>query len=122
MSLASLLSRFSGGDLPTIDHDEFTRAVNAKSCAIVDVREPHEYAAGRIPGAINLPLSRFSPDELPRGQPVVLVCLAGGRSARALQQCLRAGRADIRHYAPGTAGWRDRGGDLVARVARDGVM
>jgi rhodanese-related sulfurtransferase len=114
MSLANLLSRFGGGDLPTIEHDDFARLVADRSCVVVDVREPHEYAAGRIPGAINLPLSRFNPSDLPQGKPAVLVCLAGRRSAKALQQALRAGRTEVRHYAPGTAGGRNRGGELVA--------
>ncbi len=109
MSLASLLSRLSGADVPAVEHDEFARIVATKSCAVVDVREPHEYAAGHIPGAVNMPLSRFAPDALPKGTAIVLVCQAGGRSAKALTQARRAGRADIRHYAPGTGGWRARG-------------
>jgi rhodanese-related sulfurtransferase len=47
-------------DMPTIGHAEMTEAVKSKSCCIVDVREPHEFAAGHIAGAINLPLSRFA--------------------------------------------------------------
>jgi rhodanese-related sulfurtransferase len=50
---------------------------------------------------------------LPSGKPIVLVCQAGGRSAKALQQALGAGRKDICHYAPGTGGWRSRGGAVV---------
>lgn len=113
MSWTNLLSRLAGGELPTIAHPDFACAVADKSCVIVDVREPHEYAAGHVPGAVNLPLSRFDPAQLPQGRPVVLVCLAGARSAKALTQALRAGRADVRHYAAGTGGWRDRGGDLA---------
>jgi rhodanese-related sulfurtransferase len=115
MSLGSLLNKLTGGgSVPTIDHDSFVRVVGDKSCAIVDVREPQEYAAGHIPGAVNLPLSRFSPRQLPVGKPIVLVCQAGGRSAKALQQALGAGHKDIRHYAPGTGGWRNQGGAIVA--------
>lgn len=112
MSLASLLSRFGGGAPPSIEHEEFTGVVGSKDCVVVDVREPHEYAIGHIPGAINLPLSRFAPRELPRGKRVILVCQAGGRSAKALQQALGAGLTDVCHYAPGTSGWRNRGGAL----------
>ena len=43
-----------------------------------------------------------------------LVCLAGGRSVKALQQAVAAGRKDICHYAPGTGGWRNRGSAVVA--------
>jgi len=114
MSLASLLSKLSGaGGVPTIEQEAFEKVVQDKSCAIVDVREPHEYAAGHIPGAVNLPLSRFATSELPKGRPVVIVCQAGGRSAKALQQAMRDGCKDICHYAPGTGGWRARGGAVV---------
>ena len=29
------------------------------------MREPHEYAAGRIPGSLSRPLSQFDPADLP---------------------------------------------------------
>ncbi len=108
MTLGSLLSKLAGGGAaPTIEHDDFCRVVADKSCAVVDVREPHEYGAGHVPGAKNMPLSSFDPTKLPKGD-VVLICQAGGRSAKALAQS--AGRKDLRHYAPGTGGWRARGG------------
>ena len=111
--LSRLMSKLTGGGaLPTIQHEDFLRAVKDGSCAIVDVREPHEYAAGHVPGARNLPLSQFDPTKLPTGTPVVLICQAGGRSGKALAQAIRAGRKDVRHYAPGTGGWRARGGTV----------
>lgn len=40
---------------------------------IVDVRDPAEYAAGHLPGAVNLPLDQLSARlaEVPRDRPVV---------------------------------------------------
>ncbi len=112
---SGLMSKFAGGGaaLPTIEHDEFAGVVKNGGCAIVDVREPHEFAAGHIPGATNLPLSRFQPQQLPSGKPVALICQAGGRSARALDQARAAGATDIRHYPGGMSGWRASGGDVV---------
>ena len=102
--------RETDGGVVTLD--ELHAALEAGACALVDVREPHEFAVGRIPGACNLPLSSFDPEELPEGMPIVLVCQAGGRSARALQVALASGVTDIRHYPGGTGAWRAHGGDL----------
>ncbi len=107
---SGLLSKLAGGGAPSIEHDDFVRVVQDGSCAIVDVREPQEYASGHVPGARNLPLSRFNPAELPTNKPVILICQAGGRSAKALAMATQSGRTDVRHYAPGTGGWRNRGG------------
>lgn len=112
---SSLMSKLAGGGaaLPTIEHDEFERVVKNGGCAIVDVREPNEFAAGHVPGAKNLPLSQFDASKLPKGD-CVIICQAGGRSAKALSQAIQAGRKDVRHYAPGTGGWRARGGAVKA--------
>jgi rhodanese-related sulfurtransferase len=102
--LSGLMSKLTGGgELPTIEHEDFARVVKEGACAIVDVREPHEYADGHVPGAKNLP----------KGD-CVIICQAGGRSAKALSQAMQAGRKDVRHYAPGTGGWRARGGAVKA--------
>ena len=113
MSLSSLMSRLMGGSsVAAIDHDDMVQAVDSGQVYIADVREPNEYASGHVVGAKNHPLSQFNPDHLPKDRPVVLVCQAGGRSARALQQALAAGHSQVVHYAPGTAGWTARGGRL----------
>jgi rhodanese-related sulfurtransferase len=114
MSISSLISKLTGGtSVPAIEHDAFQEACLAKACHVIDVRETHEYAAGHIPHAVNHPLSSFDVSSLPADKPVVLVCQAGGRSARALQAAHAAGRTDIVHYAPGTGGWKARGGAIV---------
>ena len=87
---------------------------------LVDVREPDEYQAERIPGALLLPLSTFDPSALPVGQgrKVVLHCKAGGRSARALEACAAAGVEVTAHVAGGMGGWKDAG---LAYLRLDGA-
>jgi rhodanese-related sulfurtransferase len=100
-------------DPDIVDFDDFEEAVGAGAWTVVDVREPHEFAVGHIPNAINLPLSSFDPQELPLGKPLVLICQAGARSKNALNRARAIGRDDVRHYAGGMNGWRSRGGDVT---------
>jgi rhodanese-related sulfurtransferase len=102
-----------GADPDTVDFDDFEEAVGSGAWTVVDVREPHEFAAGHIPNALNLPLSRFDARELPQGKPVVLYCQAGGRSKNALNRARAIGRDNVRHYAGGMNGWRSLGGPVT---------
>ena len=112
MIFSGFFSRRAGADPGEIAHDELAEALKSKSCVLVDVREPHEFSAGHVPGSVNHPLSRFDPHRLPAGEPVVLICGAGKRSASALDQARAAGLTAVRHYPGGVMGWRRAGGDL----------
>jgi len=103
----------SDGNPDTIDFEAFEKAVSEGEVAVVDVREPHEFAAGHIVDALNLPLSRFDPEQLPSGKPVVLICQSGRRSLAALNQARATGRDDVKHYAGGMTGWQGKMGDVV---------
>ena len=50
---------------------------------LVDCREPYEWNAGRVEGAVHIPLNSImagATDELVQGTPVVVVCRSGNRS------------------------------------------
>lgn len=83
------------------------------SIVLVDVREPHEYMAGHIPGSILNALQSFDTDALPpaaAGKRIVFSCRSGRRSIAALALAQQAGRGDIRaHYPGGMLGWEAAG-------------
>lgn len=99
-----------GSEIP---HDELREALDARSCTLVDVREPHEYARGHIPNSQNMPMSRFDPSRLPHGKPIVLICHSGVRSASALSRARASGHGNARHYRGGLIAWTRSGGALV---------
>lgn len=88
-----------------VDRDAVRSGVADGSITLVDVREPHEYAAGHIPGAVSMPLSAFSPDDLPQGGRIVFSCAAGVRSVHALNAARAAGLDLNEHYAGGFRDW-----------------
>ncbi|WP_308491772.1 rhodanese-like domain-containing protein [Microbacterium terrisoli] len=79
---------------------------------LVDVREPDEYAAGHVPGAINLPMStiRDRMEDLPEG-PFNVICQVGGRSARVTKSLEQQGY-DVTNVEGGTGEWIARGFDV----------
>lgn len=92
-----------------VDTRELLAGLGDGSIVLVDVREPHEFAAGRIPGSRSMPLSRFAPDELPQTGRVVFSCAAGVRSRTAIEMCSAAGLDLCEHYPAGFKGWANAG-------------
>lgn len=78
---------------------------------VIDVREPHEYAAGHVPGAklipVNSVLQRAS--ELPQGTPIVFICAKGQRSALACEMAAALGFKDLYNVEGGTEAWIEAG-------------
>lgn len=63
---------------------------------LIDVREAEEFAAGHIPGAVNVPLSTMSDIELPMDAPLFLYCLRGSRSVSAAVILKRRGYSRVK--------------------------
>ncbi len=90
-------------------------AAHADGALVIDVREPHEYLGGHVPGARLLPVAHVSQRtaELPRHERVYVVCESGNRS-RSVVGLLRAEGFDAHSLRGGTAAWRSDGRPLVA--------
>ncbi|WAC47606.1 rhodanese-like domain-containing protein [Asticcacaulis sp. SL142] len=78
---------------------------------LIDVREPSEFAAEHIKGAINIPLSRLKTETLPeaKGRTLVMQCLAGGRSAQGVISCRDLGLGVDHHMQGGLNDWKAAG-------------
>lgn len=85
-------------------------AARKDGATVLDVRESDEYAAGHVPGAQLLPLGILPVrmQDLPRTEPVYVLCQSGGRSAQAAELLDTAG-IDVRNVVGGTSAWVSSG-------------
>ncbi len=98
--------------VPGIDIEELERRL--PDIALLDVREPEEYAHGHVPSAINLPQAELATrlDEVPHGKPLAVICQAGYRSKRAAQFLEQQGMAGVLSVVGGTEAWEAAGKPL----------
>jgi rhodanese-related sulfurtransferase len=78
-----------------------------RGARIVDVRTPDEFAAGRIPGAENVPMDQVAERarSWDKAEPVLLYCATGSRSADVLQQLVQAGFQHVYNLKEGIVAW-----------------
>jgi sulfur dioxygenase len=94
-----------------IDPDTAEQELGAPRTVVIDVREPAELEAGRLPGAIHIPrgLLEFrigSCHELADPSvPVLVYCRSGARSALAAETLQRMGYSNVSNIAGGFEAW-----------------
>jgi len=100
------------------------RGLDAHAITLIDVREPHEFLAERIRGALLFPLSTFDPALLPNdpNRPIVLQCGSGKRSATAVARCIAGGAPISQHLAGGIAAWKRAGLLVIATDPATGAV
>ena len=83
---------------------------------VLDVREPAEYAAGKLPGAQNIPrgVLEFQIGNHPTFQnaqdaEILVYCLSGGRSALAVEALQKLGYSKAVSLAGGYKTWTESG-------------
>ena len=102
-------------EVPLADAD----AALAAADVVIDVREPDEYAAGHLPGAVNLPrgLLEFklsgSPQLDRRDLSVVLYCKTSGRAALSACSMQAMGYLNVVSIAGGYDAWVAAGKPVV---------
>ena len=93
---------------PEIDVEELA-AVHG-SGILVDVREPDEYVACHVPGAVLIPMGQLANrlGEIDKAAPVFVICASGNRSSAMTDLLLSAG-FDAVSVTGGTVAWARSG-------------
>ena len=92
----------------TATNDEIQARVDAgEKLNFLDVREPAEYAFGRIPGAISLPLGELEEKvtQLDPNNEYYVICRTGNRSDMACHMLAERGFKRIKNVTPGMSLW-----------------
>lgn len=102
------MSAFSDPD--DLVPDQVSELLRRGEIELIDVREPYEWEAGRIPGARHIELEHLAShaEQFPRDRTVVFHCRMGARSAMAAR-AFRAAGYDARNMAGGIQEWADLG-------------
>ena len=106
--------------IPEIDVEALAARQSDGSCLHIDVREPDEWARGRIPGVVLVPLGSITsdiaakvfegaitPDHL--DQPIVVSCRSGQRSLVGADTLRQMGFRDVVSLAGGIIAWQVAG-------------
>ena len=88
---------------------QFAEGLRQSGAVLVDVRRPDEFAAGHLPGAVNIEVT--APDfgqrvaTLDQTKPTYVYCRSGARSANAAGQLTTAGFAHVSNLLGGVLDW-----------------
>lgn len=100
------------GEAPSVSPRELEARIAAgRPTLVVDVRSPQEYAAGHIPGAINVPYEEVGPRaaELKGRGEVAMYCMKGPRARLGEAAFQKAGGEDVLHVEGGYSAWEAAG-------------
>ena len=99
-------------DVPSVK----ARLARGEKPLLVDVREDHEWANGRIPGAVHLArgiIERDIEKTVPeKSTPMILYCGGGFRSALAADNLQKMGYTGVVSMDGGWRGWLEAGGPV----------
>jgi len=81
-----------------------------QSYVLIDIREPDEFAAGHVDGAVNIPMRTITQrlDDLPRGKgtPILIYCHSARRTAHILTVLRMIGYTEVYHLKGGFAAYQ----------------
>ncbi len=90
-----------------------TLMINREDAIIVNVREPHEYAAGHVPNARHIPMGqvdkRLGELDKFKDKPVIVVCQSGNRSSSTCNALTKRGFEKVYNLSGGISAWEQAG-------------
>lgn len=100
--------------IPTVSVDQVPYPL-PEALTVLDVREPVEWAHGRIDGAVHIPMSEIVDRvaEVPTDTQVLVVCKVGGRSAQVTGFLVQQGVEAV-NLDGGMLEWSAAGRPMVA--------
>jgi len=101
----------NGRALIVLSPAETKERLDRGEIVLIDVREPAEYAAEHIHGALLAPLSELDGKALPdqKEKLIVFQCGSGKRSKMAAERAGDAGLAPLHHMDGGLGAWKAAG-------------
>jgi rhodanese-related sulfurtransferase len=107
---------------PLVTQEQFKAGMDDPNIWIIDVREPYEYEAGHIKGAMNMPRGRIEfdiwkkvghPDNTNLDQKMYLYCAKGSRCALAVKALRDLGFTEAYRTDINLKKWMEAGNELV---------
>lgn len=99
----------AGGKANELTPAAATQLINREEAAVIDVRDPAEFASGHLPEARNIPLDKLveRAGELDKvkDKPLLICCAAGMRSAKGCGELGKLGFARVYSLAGGVDAW-----------------
>jgi rhodanese-related sulfurtransferase len=121
---ASASAAAASASLPLISPQALLerQAKRDPSLFVLDVRTPQEYAAGHVPGAVNVPYDQVASHlaEIPKDKDVVIYCRSGRRTGLAAEVLEANGYTKLGHLQGDMEAWLKDGrpvesGDATGR-------
>lgn len=100
--------------LAQVTVEQVAPQVASGQVTVVDVRNPGEWAAGHVPGALHIPLAELADrlDDIPRDKPIVMQCQGGSRSAIAASLLDAEGVGGVANLVGGFRAWAAAGNEV----------
>jgi len=97
--------------IPSIIPFEAISMINHQDAVVLDIREDHELARGRILNSVHIPLSvlksRLNQLERYKGKPIIVSCAHGNRSVRSCMILKKNGFEKIHNLKGGMSAWEE---------------